>query len=105
MYFTCDHPQRCLPEVTEALTAFENRLIAEKHTLAATRKTLFAAGKCELALEYFTDCSERAGQEALTLDHALLGSIEARTELLYRSVRLERRYHRGPVWPWRRLCP
>jgi len=83
MYYTCDHPRRFLPEVTEALTAFENRLIAEQDAVAATSEALFAAGKHELALEYLTDYSERAGREALTLGHALLGSIEARTELLY----------------------
>jgi dipeptidase len=83
MYYTCDHPQRFLPEVKEALTAFENRLIAEQDTVAATSETLFAAGKRQLALEYLTDYSERAGWDALTLGHALLGSIEARTELLY----------------------
>jgi hypothetical protein len=83
MYYTCDHPQRFLPEVKEALTAFENRLIAEQDTVAATSEALFAAGKRELALEFLTDHSERAGQDALELGHALLGSIEARTELLY----------------------
>jgi dipeptidase len=83
MYYTCDHPQRFLPEVKEALTAFENRLIAEQDAVAATSEALFAAGKRELALEFLTDYSERAGQDALALGHALLGSIEARTELLY----------------------
>jgi len=83
MYYTCDHPQRFLPEVKEALTAFENRLIAEQDTVAATSDVLFAAGKRELALEYLTDYSERTGEEALTLGRALLGSIEARTELLF----------------------
>jgi len=57
MYYTCEHPQKFLPEVTEALTAFENR--------------------------HLTRYSERAGQDALALGRALLGSIELRTELLY----------------------
>lgn len=83
MYYTCDHPKRFLPEVREALTAFEDRLIAEQDAVAATSEALFAADKRELALKYLTDYSERAGQDALTLGHALLGSIEARTELLY----------------------
>ncbi len=83
MYYTCDHPQRFLPEVTEALTAFENRLIAEQDAVAATSEALIAAGKREMALDYLTDYSERAGQDALQLGHALLGSIEARTELLH----------------------
>lgn len=83
MYYTCDHPQRFLPEVREALTAFENKLIAQQDAVAATSEALFGAGQRELALEYLTSYSERAGQDALTLGHALLGSIEARTELLY----------------------
>jgi hypothetical protein len=69
--------------VKEALTAFEDRLIAEQDAVAATVEALFAAGRRELALEYLTGYSERAGEEALALGHALLGSIEARTELLY----------------------
>ena len=83
MYYTCDHPKRFLPEVNEALTAFENRLIAEQDAVAETAALLLAAGKRDLALEYLTDYSERAGQDALKLGHALLGSIEARTELLF----------------------
>jgi dipeptidase len=83
MYYTCDHPARFLPEVNEALTAFENRLIAEQDTVAATAEALFRAGQRELALVYLTEHSERAGRAALALGHALLGSIEARTELLF----------------------
>jgi dipeptidase len=83
MYYTCDHPQRFLPEVKEALTAFENKLIAQQDAVAATSEALFGAGRRELALDYLTSYSERAGQDALTLGHALLGSIEARTALLF----------------------
>jgi hypothetical protein len=83
MYYTCDHPAKFLPEVNEALTAFENRLIAEQDAVAATSEALFAAGKRDLALAYLTDYSAHAGQDALALGHALLGSIEARTALLY----------------------
>ncbi len=83
MYYTCDHPAKFLPEVNEALTAFENRLIAEQDTLVSTSEALFQAGKRELALAYLTDYSARAGQDALALGHALLGSIEMRTRLLY----------------------
>jgi dipeptidase len=83
MYYTCDHPQKFLPEVNEALTAFENRLIAEQDTVEATAEALFAARKEPQALEYLTGYSERAGQDALALGHVLLGSIEARTRLLY----------------------
>jgi len=83
MYYTCEHPQKFLPEVTEALTAFENRLIEEQVDVEKTSEALFAAGEKTLALEHLTRHSERAGQDALALGHSLLGSIEARTELLY----------------------
>jgi hypothetical protein len=83
MYHTCEHPAKFLPEVNEALTAFENRLIAEQAAVAETAETLFRAGKNELALDYITRYSREAGKEALTLGRALLGSIEARTEVLY----------------------
>lgn len=83
MYYTCDRPAVFLPEVNAALTAFENRLIARQEVLEATAETLFRAGKRELALEHITEHSREAGTAALALGRALLGSIEARTELLY----------------------
>jgi dipeptidase len=83
MYYTCEHPQKFLPEVTETLTAFENRLIAEQPAVEKTAEALFETGEDSLALEHLTQHSERAAQDALALGHALLGSIEARTELLY----------------------
>jgi len=83
MYFTCDHPEKFLPEVNEALTAFENRLIAEQETVVETAELLFQAGKPGLAKRYLTDYSWQSGQDGLRLGNALLASIEARTELLY----------------------
>jgi hypothetical protein len=83
MYFTCDHPEKFLPEVTEALTAFEDQLIKEQTTVADTAEALFSAGKRELALNYLTEYSATRGASALLLGNALLGSIEARTRLLY----------------------
>ena len=83
MYFTCDHPEKFLPEVTEALTAFEDQLIKEQTTVADTAEALFSAGKRELALNYLTEYSATRGASALLLGNALLGSIEARTQLLY----------------------
>jgi len=83
MYYTCDHAAQFLPEVQEALTAFENRLIAEQAQVEDTANTLFESGRGDLALAYLTDYSADAAGAALQLGHALLGSIEARTELLY----------------------
>ncbi|MDX1380879.1 MAG: hypothetical protein R3233_07145, partial [Xanthomonadales bacterium] len=83
MYYTCDHPAQFLPEVQEALTAFENRLIDEQDDVAATAGALFESGREDLALAYLTEYSGNAAGAAMRLGHALLGSIEARTELLY----------------------
>jgi hypothetical protein len=83
MYYTCDHPQQFLPEVLQALTAFEDRLIAEQAQVSEAANALFDAGREELALAYLTDYSADAAGAAMRLGRALLGSIEARTELLY----------------------
>jgi len=83
MYFTCDHPEKFLPEVTEALTAFENRMIAEQETVVATAEALFDGGHDGLALDYLTRYSRERGEDALELGNALRASIEARTEVLY----------------------
>jgi len=83
MYYTCDHPDVFLPEATAALTAFENRLIAEQETVVATANTLFRAGRDDLAKTYLTHHSKQSGQAALRLGNALLASIEARTVEIY----------------------
>jgi hypothetical protein len=83
MYYTCDHPEKFLPEVNESLTAFENRLIAEQESVVATANTLFANGRDDLAKAYLTEYSRRSGADGLRLGNALLDSIEARTELLF----------------------
>ncbi len=83
MYYTCDHPGMFLPEVNDALTTFEDRLIDEQDSVVETAKTLFAAGRDELATQYLTEYSRRRGAEGLRLGNALLVSIEARTEVLF----------------------
>ena len=83
MYFTCDHPQKFLPEVSEALTAFENYMIADQPDLEATALTLYTAGKPGLAEQMLTRYAHARAAEALDLGRALLTSIEARTRLLY----------------------
>lgn len=83
MYYTCDHPDKFLPEVNEALTAFEDRLILEQETVVDTAETLFDAGEDVLAKEYLTGHSHERGMEGLRIGNALLASIETRTELLY----------------------
>ena len=83
MYFTCDHHEKFLPEVTEALTAFEDRLIEEQAFVEDTANTLFAGGREDLALDYITEYTGNAAKSALELGNALLGSIEARTRVIY----------------------
>ena len=83
LYYACDHPEKFYPEVNEALTAFENRLMSEQATVSATANELFAAGKDGLAKEYLTNYSRESGQDALRLGNALLASIETRTYELY----------------------
>jgi dipeptidase len=83
LYYACDHPEKFYPEVNEALTAFENRLISEQESLVEIANTLFDSGKDDLAREYLTDYSWRTGQDALQLGNALIGSIEARTRGVY----------------------
>ncbi len=83
MYFTCDHPEKFLPEVTEALTAFENRLIAEQQGVDDAAIALMKAGRHDLATRYITDYSHGAAHEALRLGNVLLGSIQERTRLIF----------------------
>jgi hypothetical protein len=83
MYYTCDHPEKFLPEVTEALTAFEHRLIAEQAMVAETAETLFRGDRPDLATAYLTAYSGQAALAGLRLGNALLGSIEARTMEIY----------------------
>lgn len=83
MYFTCDHADKFLPEVTEALTAFEDRLIADRAVVEKTSDALFNNGHADLALNYLTEYTSNAAKSALELGNDLLASIEARTRLLY----------------------
>jgi len=83
MYYTCDKPDKFLPEVREALAAFENESIRAIAVVEARADQLYAAGAREMAQEELTAYSQRRALEALRLGEALLGSIEARHRLLY----------------------
>jgi dipeptidase len=83
MYYTCDKPEKFLPEVTEALTAFENQSIAGAGAVERQASTLFAAGEAGLAREALTNYSNQRAMDALHLGEALLGSIEVRHRLIY----------------------
>jgi dipeptidase len=83
MYYMCDQPQKFLPEVTEALTAFENESMTGAARTEATAGTLYRAGAADMAQAALTDYSTERARDGLQLGKALLGSIEARHRLLY----------------------
>jgi dipeptidase len=83
MYYTCDKPEKFLPEVTEALTAFENQSIAEVPGVEAKAVKLLSVGEPNMARDVLTDYSTRRAHDAMNLGDALLGSVEARYRLLY----------------------
>jgi dipeptidase len=83
MYYTCDKPEKFLPEVTEALTAFENQSIAQSRGIEAEATKLFDVGEPAMARQVLTNYSGQRALDALHLGDALLASIEARHRLLY----------------------
>lgn len=83
MYFTCDRPDKFLPEVSETLAAFEDRLIREQEELDTTALALFDADEQRLAELAVTRYLHDVADDALQLGTALLASIEARTRVLY----------------------
>jgi hypothetical protein len=83
MCYTCDKPDKFLPEVTEALAAFENESIAEAPVVESRARKLLAVHEPEIARAVLTEYSTRRAQDGLTLGRALLGSIEARHGLLF----------------------
>lgn len=82
-YLTVQHYETFLPEVTEALEAFETKLIDQQATVEQTAHTLYAAGEDELARSYLTYYCHTEAMNALRLAEALAQSLEARTKLLY----------------------
>ncbi len=82
-YLTKEHEENFLPEVTEALTAFESRLIDRRHTVERTADVLYEAGETQLAQEYLTEYCNNATMRGLRLGEALADSIELRTKVLF----------------------
>jgi hypothetical protein len=83
MYYTCDKPEKFLPEVTEALAAFENQSIAESAMVESRARKFLAVREPEMARAVLTQYSTQRAQDGLTLGRALLGSIEVRYRLLF----------------------
>jgi dipeptidase len=90
MYYTCDQPQKFLPEVTEAMVAFENGSINRIPEIESTARSLFEVHASDMARRVLTDYSSLRARDALQLGKALLGSIEVRHRLLfgYRAPKL-----------------
>ena len=82
-YLTMQHPEKFLLEVTEAVEAFEAKLIDQLPAVERTAKTLYQVGEPELARNYLTFFSNAEALDALSLAEAMSASIEARTKLLY----------------------
>lgn len=83
MYHTCEHPDTFLPEVTEAFDAFEDARVDEHDAVERTALALYRAGEQDLARSYLTTSSTAAAMDGLALGEALVGSIEARTKVLF----------------------
>jgi len=87
LYVTCARPTRFLPEVTEALVAFEDRLLAEQADLEAVAGRLYEDGEDALARRVLTFYAHQRADDALELGEALVASLEARAELLLGNPR------------------
>lgn len=83
MYHACANPEMFMPEITQALEAFEAKQIDDISDIQTTASILYEAEKPVLASKYLTDYSVRQSERALDLGEALLASIEARSKLLY----------------------
>ncbi len=82
-YLTKEHEKKFLPEVTEALEAFESKLTAQQSTVERTAEKLFATGELDLARKYLTYYSSNEALRGMRLADDLAVSIEARTRVLY----------------------
>ena len=83
MYYTCDKPEKFLPEVSEAIAAFENQSMEQSKLIEATAAKLYGVREKQMGDDVLTNYSNRRAADALSLGSALLGSIEARHRLLY----------------------
>jgi len=82
-YLATAHRKQFLPEVTQAVEAFEDRLLEEQQTVERTALKLLEAGEPELARRYLTYYSQTEADRGLRLVEALANSLEARTKVLF----------------------
>ena len=82
-YLVSEHPDRFRNEVTETLTAFENKLISQQELVERTALTLYEASEADLARHYLTYYGQTEALEGLRLVEGLSHSIELKTKLLF----------------------
>lgn len=82
-YLTKEHEKKFLPEVAEALEAFEAKLIAQQATVGQIAATLYEAGTPELARSYLNYYSGIEALKGMRLAEDLAMGIDARTRALY----------------------
>lgn len=82
-YLTKEHEKKFLPEVTEALEAFEAKLIAQQSSVERAAEKLFQAGEPELARAVLTYYSGTEALNGMKLADDLAVGIEARTRVIY----------------------
>ncbi len=80
-YLATAHRRHFLPEVTQAMEAFEDSLIEQQETVERTALTLLEAGERELARRYLTYYCQTEAGSGLRLVEALTESLEVRAKL------------------------
>jgi dipeptidase len=83
LYLVQEHQTKFLPEVTEALEAFESRLIDDQQSVEETARTLFEADKPALARKFLTYYSNTEAINGLQLAESLAQGLEARTKVIF----------------------
>ena len=96
-YLVDEHKGRFLPEVTEALEAFEAGLVADQATVHRTALKLYEANEPRLARRFLTYYTSTEARNGLRLVEDLAASVAARTKLLYGHRQLKSTFKRtGP---------
>lgn len=82
-YLAKSNEEKFLPEVVEALTAFESRLIDEQAAVEGIALALLQAGEQDLAQDALTYYSRTEALNGLRLVEALSEGLEARIKVLF----------------------
>ena len=98
LYLLAEHHEVFLPEVTPVWEALEQELAATVRDVAESADVLAAAGRGDLARELLTRFCSTEALRGLDLGEAMLGSMEARSRVLF-GIRDEPGW-RGPEVLW-----